>query len=78
MIDLTPSQKKTVAAAITVLAFSLLVAFVLAIGWVMLKFLSFASPAVTPVIVGLSSRCCSSRTTSGSEAAVAIPRCLSR
>ena len=53
MIDLTPSQKKTVAAAITVVAFSLLVAFVLAIGWVMLKFLSFASPALTPVIVGL-------------------------
>ncbi len=53
MIDLTPSQKKTVAAGITVLAFSLLVAFVLAIGWVILKFLSFASPAITPVIVGL-------------------------
>ena len=53
MIDLTPSQKKTVAAGMTVLAFSLLVAFVLAIGWIILKFLSFASPAITPVIVGL-------------------------
>ena len=53
MIDLTPSQKKTVAAAITVLAFSLLVAFVLIVGWVILKFLSFASTALTPVIMGL-------------------------
>ena len=53
MIDLTPSQKKTIAAGITVLAFSLLVAFGLAIGWVLLKFLSFASPALMPVIVGL-------------------------
>ena len=53
MIDLTPSQKKTVAAGVTVLAFSVLVMFVLALGWVLVKFLSFASPAVTPVIVGL-------------------------
>ena len=53
MIDLTPPQKKTVAAAITVLAFSMLVAFVLAIGWAIFKVLSFVSPALTPVIVGL-------------------------
>jgi predicted PurR-regulated permease PerM len=53
MIDLTPTQKKTVAAALTALAFSMLVAFVLVIGWFFLKLLSFASPALTPVIVGL-------------------------
>ena len=53
MIDLTPRQKRTVAAGVTVLAFSLLAAFVLAIGWMLLKFLSFVSPAITPVIVGL-------------------------
>ena len=53
MFELTPRQRKTVAAGITVLAFSLLVAFVLAIGWVVLKFLSFASPAITPVVGGL-------------------------
>ena len=53
MIDLTPRQKKTVAAGITVLAFSLLVAFVLVIGWVVLRSLSFVSPALTPVVVGL-------------------------
>ena len=53
MIDLTPRQKKTVAAGITVLAFSLLVAFVLAIGWALVRFLSFVSPALTPVVGGL-------------------------
>ena len=53
MIDLTPSQKKTVAAGVTVVAFSFIVAFVLALGWVLVKFLSFASSAITPVIVGL-------------------------
>lgn len=53
MIDLTPRQKKTVAAGITVLAFSLLVAFVLTIGWVLVRFLSFVSPALTPVVGGL-------------------------
>ena len=53
MIDLTPPQKKTVAAALTVLAFSVLVLFILAIGWVLIQFLSFASSAITPVIVGL-------------------------
>ncbi len=53
MIDLTPPQKKTVAAGLTVLAFSVLVMFVLAVGWVFVQFLSFASAAITPVIVGL-------------------------
>ena len=53
MIDLTPSQKKTVAAGVTVVAFSFIVAFILALGWVLGKFLSFASSAITPVIVGL-------------------------
>ena len=53
MIDLTPSQKKTVAAGVTVVAFSFIVAFILALGWVLVKFLSFASSAITPVIVGL-------------------------
>ncbi len=53
MIDLTPSQKKTVAAGVTVVAFSFIVAFILALGWVLVKFLSFTSSAITPVIVGL-------------------------
>ncbi len=53
MIDLTPPQRKTVAAGLTVLSFSVLVMFVLAIGWVLVQFLSFASAAITPVIIGL-------------------------
>ena len=53
MIDFTPSQRKTVAVAITVLAFSLIVVFVLTVGWVVAKFLSLTSAAITPVIVGL-------------------------
>ena len=53
MIDLTPPQKKTVAAALTVLAFSVLVLFVLTIGWLLIQFLSFSSSAITPVIVGI-------------------------
>ncbi len=53
MIDLSPSQKKTVAAGVTVFSFALVLAFVLFVGWVILKFLRFASPALTPVIVGI-------------------------
>ena len=53
MIDFTPSQRKTVAAAITVLAFSFIVVFVLTVGWIVAKFLSLTSAAITPVIVGL-------------------------
>ncbi len=53
MIDLTPSQKKTVAAGVTVVSFSFLVAFAIAVGWAIVRFLSFASAAITPVIVGL-------------------------
>ena len=53
MIDFSPSQRKTVAAAITVLAFSFIVVFVLTVGWIVAKFLSLTSAAITPVIVGL-------------------------
>ena len=41
-----------VATGITVLAFTFVLAFSLFVGWVALRFLSFASPALTPVIVG--------------------------
>ena len=53
MIDFTPSQRKTVAAGVTVAAFSLLAAFALSVGWAVIRFLSFASSAITPVIAGL-------------------------
>jgi predicted PurR-regulated permease PerM len=53
MIDLTPSQNRMVATGLTVCAFSVVMAFVFFIGWVGVRFLSFASPAVTPVVLGL-------------------------
>lgn len=53
MIDFTPAQKRTVAAGVTVLAFAVLLAFAIFVGWVLLKFLGFASPALTPVIAGV-------------------------
>ncbi len=53
MIDFTPSQKKTVAAGVTVLSFAVVLAFVLIVGWVLVKFIRFASPALTPVIAGI-------------------------
>ena len=40
MIDLSPTQKKTVAAGLTVLSFTMVLAFTLFVGWVVLKFLS--------------------------------------
>ena len=53
MIDLTPSQKKTVAAGVTVFAFALLLTFAVFVGWALYKFFSFASSALLPVILGL-------------------------
>ncbi len=53
MIDFSPRQKRTVAAGVTVLAFALIVAFVILLGWIALKCLGFVSPALTPVILGV-------------------------
>jgi len=53
MIDLTPSQRKTVAAGITAMAAAALVAVALVVGWAVMRFLALASPALTPVIMGL-------------------------
>ena len=53
MVNFTPSQNRMVATGATVLAFTLVMAFALFVGWAMLRFLAFASPALTPVIAGL-------------------------
>lgn len=53
MITFTPTQNKVVAAGIAVFAFAIVLAFVLCMGWVLLKFLDLASPALTPVILGV-------------------------
>ena len=52
MIELTDGQKKTVATGITVLALSLVFTFVAAVGWALLKLISFASAAIVPVVLG--------------------------
>ncbi len=52
MINFTPTQNKIVAAGVTVLSFAVVLVFVLCIGWVALRFLDLASPALTPVILG--------------------------
>ena len=53
MINFTPTQNRMVAAGLTVLSFAVVLAFVLCMGWAALKFLDLASPALTPVIMGV-------------------------
>ena len=53
MIEFSPAQKRVVAAGVTVLSFTVVLAFVLFLGWTLLRFLGFASPALTPVIAGI-------------------------
>jgi len=51
-IELTEGQKKTIAAGVTVLALSLVFAFVSVVAWAVLKILAFASSAIIPVVLG--------------------------
>ena len=53
MIKFTSSQNKMVAAGLSVLAFSVVLAFLLFVGWALLRFLNFASSAIIPVVLGL-------------------------
>ncbi len=53
MIDFTPSQKKTIAAGITVFSFAVVLSFVIFVGWGILKCLSFVSAALVPVVLGI-------------------------
>lgn len=53
MIDLTETQKKTIASGLTVLALAVVVAFITFLGWLGLNILKFIAPAITPVVVGL-------------------------
>ena len=52
MIELTEGQRKTVATGLTVLSLTLVVAFVTITAWLVLKLLSFAAPAIIPVVLG--------------------------
>lgn len=53
MIEFTESQRKTVAAGLTLLSLTVVVAFTGFVGWLCLKALAYVSPAITPVIAGL-------------------------
>ena len=53
MIHFTPTQKKTIAAGVTVLAFAVVLAFVLCVGWGVFACLSYVSSALVPVIAGM-------------------------
>ncbi len=52
MIEFTSRQQKTIAAAITGIAATTILAIALITGWVLLKFFSIASSAIVPVILG--------------------------
>ncbi len=53
MISFTENQQKTIASGLTVLALMIVFAFAAVVVWAVLKFLSFAAPAITPVVIGL-------------------------
>lgn len=53
MIDMSERQKRWTAAGITTLAVSAVAVFAIGIGWLVLKVLDIAAPALIPVIVGL-------------------------
>jgi len=53
MIDFTPTQNRTIAAGITAFSLALVLAFVAAVGYGILRFLDFVSPALIPVILGI-------------------------
>lgn len=52
MIPLSEMQKRVIAGGLTALALTLVLAFVAAVVWGVFRFLSFASSAIIPVVVG--------------------------
>ena len=52
MIEFTEAQRKTIATGLTVLSLTLVVAFAASTAWLVLKLLSFAAPAIIPVVLG--------------------------
>ena len=52
MIEFTEGQRKTIATGLTVLSLTLVVAFVTFTAWLVLQLLSFAAPAIIPVVMG--------------------------
>ena len=52
MIEFSESQRRTVASGLAALSAAIVLAFVALVAWGLLKALSFASPALVPVIMG--------------------------
>jgi len=52
MFGMSDKQRKTVASGMTLLSFSVVFVFVVAVVWALLRFLSFASAAIVPVVLG--------------------------
>ena len=52
MIEFSDIQKKTIASGLTALSTTVVLAFVAAVAWGVLKFISYASPAIVPVVMG--------------------------
>ena len=52
MVELSESQKRTVACALTALSAAVVLAFVAFVAWALLQALSFASAAIVPVLFG--------------------------
>ena len=52
MLELSDRQRKWAAAGITSLAAAVVCAFVLGVGWALLKFIELAAPALVPVMLG--------------------------
>lgn len=52
MIEFSDVQKRTISSGLTVLSMTVVLTFVAFVAWGVLKFLSFASAAIMPVVVG--------------------------
>jgi len=52
MFGLSDKQRKTVASGMTLLSFTVVFVFVVAVAWALLKFLAYASAAIVPVVLG--------------------------
>ena len=52
MIEFSDVQKKTIASGLTVLSTTVVLTFVAAVAWGVLKFVSYASSAIIPVVMG--------------------------
>ena len=53
MLDFTDNQKRTIAAGLTLVAASVVVAFALAVCWLAMKILAIAAPALIPLVIGM-------------------------